>query len=92
MSERERGRQGDKVTGDKVRGRGSDRESPPPWLWGEGLRNTRGNDRVQARGGCGVVSARADLVVRVSPPPAGGEAASRLKRCWAAIAIFATIA
>ena len=34
------------------------------------------NDRVQARGGCGVVPSRADPFVRVSPPPAGGEAAS----------------
>lgn len=31
---------------------------------------------VQARGGCGAVPLRADLVVRVSSPSAGGEAAS----------------
>jgi len=34
------------------------------------------NDRVQARGGCGVEPSRAVLFVRVSPPLAGGEAAS----------------
>lgn len=34
------------------------------------------NGRVQARGGCGVEPSRADLFVRVSPSPAGGEAAS----------------
>jgi hypothetical protein len=34
------------------------------------------NDRVQARGGCGVSPSRADPFGRVSPPPAGGEAAS----------------
>jgi len=34
------------------------------------------NDGVQARGGCGAVPSSADPFVRVSPPPAGGKAAS----------------
>jgi len=45
-----------------------------PGLWGAG--GVMGNDRVQPRGGCGVAPSRANLVVRVSPSPAGGEAAS----------------
>jgi len=39
---------------------------------------------LKPRGGCAAVPASADLFVRVSSPPAGGTAASVLKRCWAA--------
>ena len=39
-------------------------------------RFSRPTTQVQARGRCGVIPSTADLFVRVSPPPAGGEAAS----------------
>lgn len=41
------------------------------------------NGLLKPRGGCDALPSTADLVVRVSPPIAGGEAASDLKQCRA---------
>jgi len=45
-------------------------------LFSTWLTSTPPNDLLKPRGGCGVEPSIANLFVRVSPPPAGGEAAS----------------
>jgi len=66
-------------------------QEPTSCAWRFFPRLRRPTAWLKPRGGCGDVPARADLFARVSPPPAGGKAASVLKRCWAASAMAGAV-